>query len=126
LDYKQTLFRVVFILWITTITVLSLVESENFSRIDVKNSDKFAHFVFYFWLTILMFLAIPKQKFSFRFLVIFSFSFSVIYGIIIEILQGVITEKRQPELFDVFANTFGSFIAALVIYKLFPKVKFLK
>ncbi|GGD33732.1 VanZ family protein [Flavobacterium orientale] len=126
MDYKHKIFQVVFVLWIVTITLLSLVESENLPRIDVKNSDKLGHFVFYFLLTLFLFLALPKQRLNLGSKLLFSFLFSVIYGIIIEILQGVITVKRQPEILDVFANTFGSLVAIVVIYFLLPKVKFLK
>ncbi|WP_291116125.1 VanZ family protein [Flavobacterium sp. UBA6135] len=126
MDYKQKIFQVVFILWIIAITLLSLVETDKLPSFEVKNSDKFGHFVFYFLLTFFLFLALPKQRLSLRFKLLFSFSFSVIYGIIIEVLQGVVTAKRQPEILDVFANTLGSLLAVLVICFLLPRVKFLK
>jgi VanZ family protein len=126
LDYKVKIFQAFFVLWVITITILSLVEPENFTKIDVKNSDKYVHFITYFWLTLLLYLALPKNQLNLNSRLLFSFLFSVIYGIIIELLQGLITVKRQPEIMDVFANTFGSFIAVLVVLFLLPKVKFLK
>jgi VanZ family protein len=126
LDYKVKIFQAFFVLWVITITIFSLVEPENFTKIDVKNSDKYVHFITYFWLTLLLYLALPKNQLNLNSRLLFSFLFSVIYGIIIELLQGLITVKRQPEIMDVFANTFGSFIAVLVVLFLLPKVKFLK
>lgn len=126
MDYKGKIFQAVFVLWLITITILSLVEPENFTKIDVKNSDKYAHFITYFWLTLLLYLALPKNQLNLNSRLLFSFLFSVIYGIIIELLQGLVTVKRQPEIMDVFANTFGSFIAVLFVLFLLPKVKFLK
>ncbi len=126
MDYKVKIFQAVFVLWVITITILSLVEPENFTKIDVKNSDKYAHFITYFWLTLLLYLALPKNQLNLNSRLLFSFLFSVIYGIIIELLQGLVTVKRQPEIMDVFSNTFGSFIAVLFVLFLLPKVKFLK
>jgi len=126
LDYKVKIFQAVFVLWVITITILSLVEPENFTKIDVKNSDKYVHFITYFWLTFLLYLALPKNQLNLNSRLLFSFLFSVIYGIIIELLQGLVTVKRQPEIMDVFSNTFGSFIAVLFVLFLLPKVKFLK
>ena len=126
MDYKVKIFQAVFVLWVITITILSLVEPENFTKIDVKNSDKYVHFITYFWLTFLLYLALPKNQLNLNSRLLFSFLFSVIYGIIIEVLQGVVTAKRQPEILDVFANTLGSLLAVLVICFLLPRVKFLK
>ena len=126
MDYKVKIFQAVFVLWVITITILSLVEPENFTKIDVKNSDKYVHFITYFWLTFLLYLALPKNQLNLNSRLLFSFLFSVIYGIIIELLQGLVTVKRQPEIMDVFSNTFGSFIAVLFVLFLLPKVKFLK
>ena len=126
MDYKAKIFQAVFVLWVITITILSLVEPENFTKIDVKNSDKYVHFITYFWLTFLLYLALPKNQLNLNSRLLFSFLFSVIYGIIIELLQGLVTVKRQPEIMDVFSNTFGSFIAVLFVLFLLPKVKFLK
>ncbi len=125
MDYKQLFFRVVFACWFAIITLLSLIESENFSRVNVKNLDKFIHFLFHFLLTVFLFLALPKHQYKVRSKILFSFLFSVIYGIIIELIQGMLTVNRQSELMDVLANICGSFLAFLVLSKWLPKIKFL-
>lgn len=51
---------------------------------------------------------------------------SCAYGIVIEVLQGFFTVNRQFEWIDILANSMGSLLAVLFLYKISDKNFFFK
>jgi VanZ family protein len=100
------------------ILYLSLI---NLADTPVKNlgmSDKAMHCGAYFGLGLLwMFFGLFtfEQKGLFKRIIIISLA-SIVFGIFIEVLQGVITSYRQPDLFDILANTTGVVVAGVVVW----------
>jgi len=101
------------------ITITSLISLKGIKTIDItiRNSDKIAHFISYFTLTIAWFFALQhilirqKSKLILILLIIF-------YGILIEALQGGMTTHRQADIYDVLANSTGVLLAAALFSKL--------
>ena len=89
-------------------------------KVDLPGNDKTIHFLFYFVLTLLWYVAL-ERKYKNRLLKFLIVGASVIYGIIIEILQGVLTQNRQADVYDALANSAGAFLALLVIFWLNSK-----
>lgn len=120
---KNLLERNAFLIAITLtilIAILSLVSLSNTginSMIKVKNSDKIAHLIAYFNLSLAWFFAFKfdtkskKEK-------IFLIASLISYGIIIEVLQDRMTTYRSGDFFDVIANSTGIILAALLFKKL--------
>jgi VanZ family protein len=113
--HKKNFFLIALISWICIITTLSLASLNGLPKISPVNGDKYVHFLFYFILTFLLILNL-SYKVGTNYAIIISFVMAVCYGIIIEILQGVLTENRKPEVADALANSFGSFVATIVVY----------
>lgn len=89
-------------------------------KVDLPGNDKTIHFLFYFVLTLLWYVAL-ERKYKNRLLKFLIVGPSIIYGIIIEILQGVLTQNRQADVYDALANSAGAFLALLVIFWLNSK-----
>ena len=113
---KNVLFGAALI-WTIVIAFLCLVSFSHIPKVGLSNSDKYAHFTFYFVFSGLWFLYFSYRKDNFskvkRFLVVFFLS--LFYGIAIEMMQYLFTETRKADVFDVLANAFGSVIGLLVI-----------
>lgn len=105
------------LIWTIVIAFLCLVSFNNIPKVGLSNSDKYAHFTFYFVFSGLWFLYFSYRKDNFskvkRFLVVFFLS--LFYGIAIEMMQYLFTETRKADIFDVLANAFGAVIGLLVI-----------
>jgi len=116
---KKLLERNALIIAITLtliIAFLSLVSLKNIHLLKVKNSDKLGHFFAYFTLCMSWLYAL-KNKPSIGLTKITILFLLIAYGIIIEVLQEVLTSYRQADIFDVFANTAGVFVAAFLFKK---------
>ena len=105
------------LIWTIVIAFLCLVSFNNIPKVGLSNSDKYAHFTFYFVFSGLWFLYFSYRKDNFskvkRFLVVFFLS--LFYGIAIEMMQYLFTETRKADIFDILANAFGAVIGLLVI-----------
>ena len=123
--HKKNFFTLALIFWIVFITTLSLVSLNGLLKNSPKNGDKYVHFIFYFILTLLLILNLVN-KVSIKRSIVISFVIAVFYGIIIEVLQGVLTESRRPELADVLFNSFGSFVATIVVFLNRKRLNFIK
>ena len=108
------------LLWTIAITVASLISVGEMPKVDLPGNDKTIHFLFYFVLTLLWYVAL-ERKYKNRLLKFLIVGASIIYGIIIEILQGVLTQNRQADVYDALANSAGAFLALLVIFWLNSK-----
>jgi VanZ family protein len=102
--------------WTFLIAFLSLVSFVKMPPVSIPSKDKYAHFVFYFILTLSWMLSFKEvdNKFLFKIMGII-----VMYGIIIEVLQGEFTVSREADVYDVLANSLGVFVA----YLGFPFIK---
>ena len=102
-------FLLLAIIWTVLITVASLVSSSAIPKVNLLWNDKIVHFLFYFFFVVFWSFALHKnfylKKYSFIIVV-----FAIVYGIIIEILQELLTTTREPDLYDVFANSLGAII----------------
>ena len=105
------------LIWTIVIAFLCLVSFNNIPKVGLSNSDKYAHFTFYFVFSELWFLYFSYRKDNFsnvkRFSVVFFLS--LFYGIAIEMMQYLFTETRKADIFDVLANAFGAVIGLLLI-----------
>jgi VanZ family protein len=127
LGLKKNITTVLLLLWISFIAVISLVSFSKISQTKIENGDKYVHFVLYFVLIILLFFSnIWSANFTKKIKLLICFLISVSFGIIIEVMQKEFTVNRQFEWGDVFANTLGSFIALLFLYKFSNKNFFYK
>jgi VanZ family protein len=103
--------------WTGIILFLSLENARNMPQIDILYLDKVIHSAFHFVFTILWFLYL-KKKFNssnnFK-LLFFTLIGSFILGIAIELMQQYFTTTRNADVFDILANLFGAFLAAILI-----------
>jgi VanZ family protein len=105
------------LIWTIVIACLCLVSFNHFPKMGLSNSDKYAHFAFYFVFSGLWFLYFSHRKDSFNRVrtVLVVFFLSLFYGVAIEMMQYLFTDTRKADVFDVLANAFGAVIGLLVI-----------
>ena len=127
---KNRRYTILFLLWLTVITTLSLfaISIEQTEQFWYPDIDKLAHFVFYFVLVVLLSFAINEmdKKVQIRKNVLIAVIFSVGYSILMEVLQHLMPYNRSAELFDVLANSVGAITAGLLIVRyrsLIPPLK---
>lgn len=121
LEHKNSkYFRVGFyaytvLLFIATLLPLDTIRSSGdswLSFLAFKNSDKIVHFILFFTLTGLLFIAYQSLKKNRYFLIPF------LTGILIEILQHTLGGGRTFDVWDITANTLGTLTACLIFPKL--------
>ncbi len=124
LGRKNIAWGLAAICWTLFIAYLCLIKSKNFSRFetfDLEHKDKYVHFTFYLFFTILWYKYIVRYStdaVKTKWLV---FCIAIAYGIGIEILQGTIDSiGRSADIYDVLANTTGSLFGLMAI-KFFEK-----
>ena len=101
------------IAYIVVITVLSLVSIDTKTNINVDFADKIIHVIIHTINVILLYILFIKFKVAKSLLI--AIIVSILYGIIIEILQEYISINRQFDIFDIYANCFGTIIAAIIL-----------
>lgn len=124
------------LLTILLITTLSLMPSKEFPQVNVQFADKWAHWLMYGFLTIVMGIesahgnillsakvwknperreASQKKRGTtpWRFLAIFFFS--SLYGGLMELGQAYLTTSRHGDWLDVWANSFGALCALIFL-----------
>lgn len=109
------------IIYVIIITWASLARFMIPFEIDVKGSDKLAHFLAYFVFAIVWFLFLffsEKRKENFKQSLIKSFLICFLFGGMMELLQMLLTSYRSAEWNDMLANTSGT-IFAVVLLKVF-------
>ena len=96
---------------------MSLENAKNIPAINIPYLDKVIHAVFHFVFTILWFLYLKKRFISSNNvqLLFFTIFGSFILGIAIELMQQYFTTTRNADVFDILANLFGAFLAAVSI-----------
>jgi len=104
---------------------LSLTNSENFQKFEVKgfqNIDKMVHFGMYF---VLMSVVIFEHRKNIKkpvnlfFLALIPLS----YGILMEILQLVLTSTRSGDIYDALADAAGIIASVLLWLMIKPQIK---
>ena len=129
------------LLTLLLIAVLSLMPAQEFPQTDIQFADKWAHWVMYGFLTLVMgidyvlrgeYLSTKpyiswhqrldhknKGTAIWQFLVIAIIA--SVYGGLMELGQAYLTTSRHGDWLDVLANSFGAFCALvlLIIYHLF-------
>ena len=129
------------LLTLLLIAVLSLMPAQEFPQTDIKFADKWAHWVMYGFLTLVMgidyvlrdeYLSTKpytswQQRLAhknkgtaiWQFLVMFIVA--SVYGGLMELGQAYLTTNRHGDWLDVLANSFGALCALvlLIIYHLF-------
>lgn len=104
---------------------LSLTNSENFQRVDLKgftNIDKLVHFGMYF---VLMSVIIFEHRKNLKkpvnlfFLALIPLTF----GILMEILQLLLTSTRSGDIYDALADAAGIIACILIWFLIKPQVK---
>lgn len=112
----RTYFFVITILYSIALTVICLIDLNDVIEVNISFGDKIFHSLTYVVLTVLWYYTLYcNLKFNKRKALIYAVVISIIFGIVIEVLQGVVTTYRSSDINDVFANGFGSILAALVI-----------
>jgi VanZ family protein len=129
---KRTLRHHIFsILTILLITTLSLMPAQEFPQVDVQFADKWAHWLMYGFVTLVMgieFIILPhkngnlkKRKRGTAFWQFLLISvFASLYGGLMELGQAYLTTSRHGDWLDVWANSFGALcaFALLLIFRL--------
>lgn len=99
------------------LVLVSFISLDDFAEIEVDKGDKIFHFLVYFMLVVLWYIAlIEKVTWSKSKQIIIIAFCSIMFGIIIEILQGSLTSYRAADGFDILANTLGVLLASASIW----------
>ncbi len=109
---RKRIYRAVFLLWLSAVTVLSLIPSPEKAGMY---SDKLAHFAAYFMTTSLCYLAFRRDGGS---VALVPGAAVFLYSSGIEVLQAFLP-YREFSIGDIAANSSGiiSFLVILAIYR---------
>ena len=112
----KTYFFVITILYSIALTVVCLIDLNGVIEVKISFGDKIFHSLAYVVLTALWYYTFYYNlKFNKGKALINAVVISIIFGIVIEVLQGTVTTYRSSDINDVFANSFGAILAAVVI-----------
>ena len=112
----KTYFFVITILYSIALTVVCLIDLNGVIEVKISFGDKIFHSLAYVVLTALWYYTFYYNlKFNKGKALIYAVVISIIFGIVIEVLQGTVTTYRSSDIIDVFANSFGAILAAVVI-----------
>jgi VanZ family protein len=115
---KHLYFKAQAIVLTLLILFLSLMPSNQAPQVKIKHLDKVIHFIMYFVLAVSYYVALKDIKSALT----LTFVLAFFLGFLTEILQYTCTNTRSFDIFDIFANTFGSFFAILFIKNyLYPR-----
>ena len=98
------------------LTIVCLIDLNGVIEVKISFGDKIFHSLAYVVLTALWYYTFYYNlKFNKGKALINAVVISIIFGIVIEVLQGTVTTYRSSDIIDVFANSFGAILAAVVI-----------
>ena len=123
------------------IAVLSLMPAQEFPQTDIQFADKWAHWVMYGFLTLVMGIdyvlrgeylrakasahrkeeQVHKEKGTAIWQLLVIFIVASVYGGLMELGQAYLTTSRHGDWLDVYANSFGAlcaFVILLIYHKL--------
>ena len=95
------------------ITFLSLVSINEKTNIKVEHGDKIVHILIHVINVFLLFIVFVKYNFVRP--ILYAVAASIFYGIIIEVLQDQLTTERKFDVFDIYANCFGTIVATVYL-----------
>ena len=95
------------------ITFLSLVSINENANIKVEHGDKIVHILIHAINVFLLFIVFVKYNFVRP--ILYAVVASIFYGIIIEVLQDQLTTERKFDVFDIYANCFGTIVATVYL-----------
>ncbi|SKB46876.1 VanZ like family protein [Salegentibacter holothuriorum] len=105
------------------LTVSSLVKLGKISVGSFSPTDKLLHLGAYFGLLVLWkvyFMLKNEPKSTYKNNLFKIAGLAALFGMLIELLQGVLTSYREPDWFDILANTAG-ILLAVIIFLFFEK-----
>ncbi|MDR9456323.1 MAG: VanZ family protein [Salegentibacter sp.] len=105
-------------LYTLALTIGSLVQLGKISVGKFNPTDKFLHFIAYLALVILWQLYIVFREQGFKQYYSYLIKISVLaiaFGMLIEGLQGALTSFREPDWWDILANSLGVMSAAMLL-----------
>lgn len=105
------------------LSVSSLVKLGKISVGSFSPTDKLLHLGAYFGLMVLWkvyFILKNKPESPYKSNLLKLAGLAVLFGMLIEVLQGVLTSYREPDWYDILANTTG-ILLAVVIFLFFEK-----
>ncbi|MBZ9729554.1 VanZ family protein [Salegentibacter sp. JZCK2] len=110
-------------LYTIVLTISSLVKLGKISVGSFSPTDKMLHLVAYFGLVLLWkvyFILKSKPESPYKKNLFKIAGLSILFGMLIEVLQGTLTSYREPDWYDILANTAGVLLA-VVIFLFFEK-----
>ncbi len=122
LGFKYLLFIGLF--YTIFITIAFLLPGSELPKVRFLN-DKIVHIVLYIILSfiwLLYYFVSQKNQINLKSLIVILFV-CLIYGIIIELIQQLLIASRQADMEDVFANTLGAVIGALMFWNVKNRIK---
>ena len=112
----KTYFFVITVLYSIALTVVCLIDLNGVIEVKISFGDKIFHSLSYVVLTVLWYYTFYYNfKFNKGKALIYAVVISIIFGIVIEVLQGTVTTYRSSDIIDVYANSLGAILAAVVI-----------
>jgi VanZ family protein len=103
------------LLWTLGVTLGSLASLNNMPAVSIPGKDKTAHFLFYYVFFILWYFGLRKKSNGNYFSVLLVLV-TLFYGICMEFLQANFTTNRHADLYDVLANTAGTFAGFVTVF----------
>ena len=100
----------------------SFLPSDDFEAVTFNLYDKIVHIGAYGILSFSWFLALRRDRKTFK-----AYSLTILgivsYGIIIEVLQGVLSDYRKADINDILANFIGVMLAFILFYFRYDKIE---
>lgn len=123
------------LLTLLLIAVLSLMPAQEFPQTDIQFADKWAHWVMYGFLTLVMGIdyvlrdeylstkpyasSAQRQRYKNKGAAIWQFLviaiIASVYGGLMELCQAHLTTSRHGDWLDVYANSFGALCAFVIL-----------
>lgn len=105
------------LLYTFLITIIFLMPTQDLPKSNFEWADKIVHISIHVLLASLWFLYVYTKKGKVvAKQIVLVVALCIGYGIIIEVLQQVLTATRTADVFDVFANTIGTFLGLGVFW----------
>lgn len=99
-------------LFIASSCLLPASAFKSFSFDSLIQLDKLVHLILYITFVILWYLAWPKWKRSYSYVLLVV---GIMYGVLIEILQSEMSLGRSYDIADILANTIGAILGVILI-----------
>ncbi|WP_373057862.1 VanZ family protein [Zunongwangia sp. H14] len=104
-------------IYTTALTYFSLIKLGKISVGSFNPTDKMLHATAYLLLVSiwkLYFIISSRDKLNYKANLFWISGLSILFGMLIEVLQGTLTSYRDPDWFDIMANSTGVLLAVLI------------